>query len=180
MRQKQALREKLKNNMPTRLGGRSNLPLLRTCDRIVKPCSGQIDVNEFWLWHGTTPETARILAKDGFDERVAETSGLYGAGSYFADASSKSHQYAARSTNQQGHHCMVYCRVTMGSAFMAKGNMRNSRRPPENPALGVGLVHDSIMAETGVANGGDQGHNEYIVFHAAQAYPAFIVWYTAA
>ena len=35
-----------------------------------------------------------VQSKHGFDERVARLEGLYGAGSYFADALCKSHQYA--------------------------------------------------------------------------------------
>ena len=181
IRQKQALREKLKSHIPQRLSGRAAVSRLCTSDRIIQPGPGEVDINEFWLWHGTRPDVASILAKDGFDERVAALQGLYGAGSYFADASSKSHQYSHEHTNQQGHCCMLYCRVTMGSAFLATKNMRGIppiRRPPENPALGPGSVHDSILAESGVANSGQQHHNEYIVFHAAQVYPEFIVWYT--
>eukprot|EP01048_Picozoa_sp_COSAG05_P006301 COSAG05_NODE_404_length_10192_cov_3.830377_4_plen_327_part_00 len=186
VRQKQALGEKLQNSMPVLLGGRPKLPLLQNCNRIIDPL-----LNELWLWHGTSPKTADILAKDGFDERVANLQGLYGGGSYFADASSKSAQYS-KVTNRDGHYCMLYCRVTMGSAFRATGEMVGIRRPPPNPALsggggggssaqgrGVsGTPHDSILAESGVANNGRQGHNEYIVFHPGQAYPEFIVWFT--
>lgn len=181
-RQKQALNEKLRKHKPAVLAGRSKLPYLLTCERVIDPV-----LNEFWLWHGTNPQTADILAKDGFDERVANMNGLYGAGSYFADASSKSHQYSGRNTASQ--YCMLYCRVTMGSAFLTTASHNNERRPPANPAFGStgggtqgrgvsGTPHDSIMAESGVARGGQQVNNEYVVFHPAQAYPEFIVWYS--
>ena len=79
----------------------------------------------------------------------------------------------------------------MGSAFMTNRLHTNERRPPPNPAFrggaapgraqGVtGTPHDSIMAENGVANGGRQVHNEYVVFQPGQVYPEFIVWYTVA
>jgi len=183
MRQKEALQDQFKVHSPTVL----NLPgnLLGSHDRIIDQST-----NEFWLWHGTSAATAAILAKQGFDERVASLGGLYGAGSYFADASSKSHQYAQG--NQQDQCCMLYCRVIMGSAFMATKNMSQTRRPPSNPAFGgaaggrgaqgrgvAGTPHNSIMAASGVGNGGQQGHNEFIVFESRQVYPEFIVWYTA-
>ena len=53
------------------------------------------DLNEFFLWHGTDPGTVDILAAQDFDERVATLGGLYGGGSYFADAACKSTQYAS-------------------------------------------------------------------------------------
>jgi hypothetical protein len=122
--------------------------LLSTCDRTIDQT-----LNEFWLWHGTAPAVADILALDGFDERVAKTNGLYGAGSYFADASSKSQQYAQTDTN--GHYCMLYCRVVMGSPHMTNRGHIGERRPPDNPAFAQrGIPHDSIMAEGGVAHGG--------------------------
>eukprot|EP01045_Picozoa_sp_COSAG04_P020626 COSAG04_NODE_2129_length_4736_cov_3.960319_1_plen_1220_part_00 len=140
--------------------------------------------NEFLLWHGTKPDTAPTLAQWGFDERVARDSGLYGAGNYFADACSKSHQYRgtrssgyADSTNADGHHCMLLCRVAMGSPFLTNARHTGERRPPDNPQT-PGAPHDSIFAETGVANGGAQLHNEYVVFSQDQVYPELLIYYT--
>ena len=135
-----------------------------------------VSLNEFRLWHGTTPQTAGILADAGFDERVASSAGLYGAGLYFADAACKSNQYAT-STNAQGEHCMLQCRVLMGNQFDITTTHQNERRPPLNPAT-PGQPHDSIFAQTAIANGGTQQHNEFIVFRSNQVYPEFIIWYT--
>ena len=49
-------------------------------------------VNDCYLWHGTTEDTARIICKHGFDPRVS-AKGLFGSGTYFAEKSSKSNQY---------------------------------------------------------------------------------------
>jgi serine/threonine protein kinase len=170
--QKQELHKKLKKHQPLQLAGRPKLPLLDICDRTIDQTA-----NEFWLWHGTAPAVADILALEGFDERVANTNGLYGAGSYFADASSKSHQYSRKDSN--GHYCMLYCRVIMGSPYMTNRQHNNERRPPDNPAFAQsGIPHDSIMAEGGVARFGHQINNEYVVFRPGQAYPEYIIWYT--
>ena len=102
--------------------------------------------------------------------------GLYGAGNYFADASSKSHQYS-KQTTPAGHHCMLLCRVTMGSPYLTNGTHSNERLPPDNPQT-PGVPYDSIFAETGVAHGGGQLHNEYVVFKSDQVYPELLIYYT--
>jgi hypothetical protein len=165
------------------------------------PATIGADSNESWLWHGTSAtidipnpdgtvqqhETWEVLARHGFDERVASDGGLYGAGSYFADASSKANQYATtiarQPLNADGHHCMLSCRVTMGDAYMTPGTLKGQRRPPNNPAT-PGLPYDSVFAEEGVTDNGHGGghgsqfHNEYVVFATAQVYPEYVIWYT--
>ena len=133
------------------------------------------------MFHGTKPDNADVLATAGFDARVASLRGLFGAGSYFADTACKSMQYS-KAVNQNGEHCMLYCRVLVGSAYRTKHpdgwhqRPENARRPPLNPAT-QGFTHDSIFAATGTARGGKQLHNEYVVFNANHVYPEFIVWF---
>ena len=118
---------------------------------------------------GTTQqhETWEVLARHGFDERVASPGGLYGLGCYFADASSKSHQYASKGVASNGHHCMLHCRVTMGDPYITPGKLRKERRPPNNPAT-PGLPYDSVFAKEGITDRGQgpgsQFHDEYVVF----------------
>eukprot|EP01051_Picozoa_sp_SAG22_P016930 SAG22_NODE_2499_length_2508_cov_1.349938_2_plen_522_part_00 len=161
------------------------------------------DCNEFRLWHGTSAgaidikhpdgstgrqDVWRILAEHGFDERVGglTNGGLYGLGSYFADAVSKADQYSSGTlckapTNANGHHCMLSCRVIMGDPFMAKQTFKGERRPPNNKST-PGLPYDSVFAKEGVTDRGQgpgsQFHNEYVVFSKAQVYPEFVIWYT--
>ena len=128
-------------------------------------------VNEFYLFHGTSSKMAQIISEYGFDERVANMGGLYGAGSYFACNACKSHQYTS-----PADHVMLVCRVTMGMPYCAQGMYKNERRPPDNAAT-PGRPFDSIFAEHGVANRGTQRHNEYVVFDRYQVYPEYIVRY---
>ena len=51
--------------------------------------------NEHWLFHGTDWRTSAILCTQGYDTRVAATSGMFGAGFYLAEDFSKSNQYIA-------------------------------------------------------------------------------------
>eukprot|EP00802_Teleaulax_amphioxeia_P001877 Tamp_01879.p1 GENE.Tamp_01879~~Tamp_01879.p1 ORF type:complete len:1262 (+),score=324.47 Tamp_01879:258-3788(+) len=133
------------------------------------------DVNEFYLFHGTSSATAGIIAEHGFDERVANLGGLYGAGSYFAINACKSHQYR-RSAPGSRAHVMLVCRVTMGIPFYTSTQHTHARRAPDNPAT-AGRPFDSIFAEGGIANGGSQQHNEYVVFDGSQVYPEYVVHY---
>jgi hypothetical protein len=187
--------EQLEQHAPAWLAAKDGFPA------VIDP-----DSNEFWLWHGTSAgaiemkhpdgttqrqEVWRILAEHGFDERVggATNGGLYGMGSYFSDAASKANQYstaplASAPTNADGHHCMLWCRVTMGDPFMAKRCLeRRQRRPPNNKST-RGLPYDSVFAEEGVTDNGQGGglgsqfHNEYVVFSSAQVYPEYVIWYT--
>ena len=72
---------------------------------------------------------------------------------------------------------MLLCRVIMGSPFLTDHTHNQQRLPPDNPQT-PGAPHDSIFAETGVANGGGQLHNEYVVFNSDQVYPELLIYYT--
>jgi hypothetical protein len=90
------------------------------------------DINEFYLFHGTSSKNAHFICEHGFDERVADLNGLYGAGNYFAINSCKSHQYSSRGNSS--NLVMLVCRVAMGSPYCTAKSHTNERRPPENPA----------------------------------------------
>ena len=139
------------------------------------------DINEFWLWHGTNGNVARdILGKQGFDARVANMGGLYGAGNYFADAACKSHQYTQAEGAADIRH-MLYCRVVVGAAYQTKTQHVHQRRPPNIPGSSPEVPHDSIFAQRFVARSGKQVHNEYVTFASNdQIYPEYIIEYTTA
>jgi hypothetical protein len=52
--------------------------------------------NEVYLFHGTKPDVARLIVKDGLDHRLC--SGNFGQGAYFAESASKSDQYTGTAT----------------------------------------------------------------------------------
>jgi len=134
------------------------------------------DINEFYLFHGTSSKSARFICEHGFDERVANLNGLYGAGSYFAINSCKAHQYSLKYKDSSTL-VMIVCRVVMGSPYCTSTTHTQKRRPPDNAAT-PGRPFDSIFAQHGIAHGGHQQHNEYVVFDRQQVYPEFIVRYT--
>ena len=68
----------------------------------------------------------------------------------------------------------LLCRVIMGWPYCTKESHVKDRRAPNNPAFD-GKPFDSIFAESGVANGGRQQHNEFVIFDKWQVYPEFLV-----
>lgn len=139
--------------------------------RVVVPYHENVDAdaNEFFLFHGTDPDTAPLIAEHGFDERVAEIGGLYGGGCYFAENSCKSQQYAT--ANRAGECTMLYCRVLLGDPHLTNTQLKNQRRAPEKPGH-PGQIYDSV-----VASGGSQIHREFVVYDRHQVYPEFIIYY---
>jgi hypothetical protein len=116
------------------------------------------NVNEFYLFHGTGSRSAQIICSHGFDERVANLKGLYGAGSYFASNSCKSHQHS-NTYKDSPTWVMLVCRVVMGTPYCTstlQGHIKQ-RRPPDNAAT-PGRPFDSIFAQHGIAHGGNQQH----------------------
>ena len=139
--------------------------------RVVVPCHETVDAdaNELFLFHGTDPDTAALIAEHGFDERVAEIGGLYGGGCYFAESSCKSQQYST--ANRAGEFTMLYCRVLLGDPHLTNTQLKNQRRAPEKPGH-PGRIYDSV-----VASGGSQVHREFIVYDRHQIYPEFLIYY---
>ena len=147
----------------------SSMPKLssKTCKPDIPSTTELVDsINEFYLFHGTSSKMAGIISEHGFDERVADMTGLYGAASYFASNACKSHQYSFKHKDSSNL-VMLVCRVTMGMSYCTLTDHKNARRAPENPAT-PGRPFDSIFAEHGVARRGNQRHNEYVVFDRFQ------------
>ncbi|XP_028173938.1 poly [ADP-ribose] polymerase tankyrase [Ostrinia furnacalis] len=94
---------------------------------------------ERMLFHGS-PFINAIVQK-GFDERHAYIGGMFGAGIYFAEHSSKSNQYVYGFGGGSGcpahkdrscylcHRQMLLCRVTLGRAFQLMSAMKMAHAP---------------------------------------------------
>ena len=95
------------------------------------PFGARMDIssNEQLLFHGTKDGVAPQICERGFDERICGLTGLYGAGNYFAESSSKSDQYVPPGTK----HFMFLCRVVLGTPFVTGEQYPSDmgiRRPP--------------------------------------------------
>ena len=122
--------------------------------------------NERLLFHGS-PFVHAIVQK-GFDERHAYIGGMFGAGIYFAENSSKSNQYVYGIGGGTGcpqhkdrscyacHRQLLLCRVTIGKSFLQFSAMRMAHAPPG---------HHSIV---GRPSTGGLTYPEYVVYRGEQ------------
>ncbi|KAK7463981.1 hypothetical protein BaRGS_00038021 [Batillaria attramentaria] len=129
--------------------------------------------NEHLLFHGS-PFISAIVHK-GFDERHAYIGGMFGAGIYFAENSSKSNQYVYGIGGGTGcpihkdrscYICtrqLLLCRVTLGKSFLQFSAMKMAHAPPG---------HHSV---TGRPSQGGLNYTEYVIYRGEQAYPEFLI-----
>lgn len=131
--------------------------------------------NERMLFHGS-PFINAIVQK-GFDERHSYMGGMFGAGVYFAEHSSKSNQYVYGISGGTGcpahkdrscyicHRHLLLCRVTLGKSFMHFSAMKMAHAPPG---------HHSVI---GRPSTGGLNYPEYVVYRGEQAYPEYFITY---
>ncbi|XP_065175426.1 poly [ADP-ribose] polymerase tankyrase-like [Sycon ciliatum] len=134
--------------------------------------------NERMLFHGS-PFIGNIL-QNGFDERHAYIGGMFGAGIYFAQNSSKSNQYVygigggSGCTKHKDRSCyvcsrqMVLCRVTLGNAYLQRSAIKMAHAPPG---------HHSVI---GQPSSGGLAFAEYVIYRGEQAYPEYLITYKIA
>lgn len=130
--------------------------------------------NEKMLFHGS-PFINAIIQK-GFDERHAWQGGMFGAGIYFAENSSKSNQYVygiggsgchvhQDKSCYQCHRSLLLCRVVLGKSFLQFSALKISHSPPG---------HHSVIGRPSV---GGLHFPEYVIYRGEQAYPEYLVTY---
>ncbi|XP_072177644.1 poly [ADP-ribose] polymerase tankyrase-2-like [Diadema setosum] len=129
--------------------------------------------NERMLFHGS-PFINAIVNK-GFDERHAYIGGMFGAGIYFAEDSSKSNQYVYGIGGGTGcpshkdrscyicHRQLLFCRVTLGKAFLQFSAMKMAHAPPG---------HHSVIGRPSV---GGLAYAEYVIYRGEQAFPEYLI-----
>ena len=137
--------------------------------------------NEHLLFHGTKPAAVSTLCNRGFDERVGRLGGLFGAGCYFAENSSKSDEYVPAGAKQY----MFLCRVVLGTPFVTPGTHRQLRRPPcvqdhfdAWPPCGHDR-NDSLLAVTQATDPSARlfAFREFVVYDHSQCYPEYLIEY---
>ena len=141
------------------------------------------DANEKYLWHGTSYNSIKIIIKDGFDERVCSLNGMFGAGIYFAEDSSKSDQYIER--HHDGYSYILLCRVMLGDTGVVLSTHSNERRAlcKKRKCNDDRCSHDrfdSLMAETKrnkYKKASLHRHREFVVYDRTQCYPEFLIKY---
>lgn len=132
------------------------------------------NANEFLMFHGTKPAAADSIAMNHFDMSFASKEGLFGAGLYFAESSSKGDEYVQPDAHNRFP--IILCRVALGRI-----NYCDSKLPAIDPgreklqdSCKFGEFHSVLGDRKKVKN----TYREFVVYDHFQVYPHFIVWYT--
>eukprot|EP00397_Hematodinium_sp_SG-2012_P001695 GEMP01001700.1.p1 GENE.GEMP01001700.1~~GEMP01001700.1.p1 ORF type:complete len:1312 (+),score=317.68 GEMP01001700.1:407-3937(+) len=131
-------------------------------------------INEFFFFHGTTPEAADKIAQCHFDMSYASKSGLFGAGIYFAESCSKSDEYVKPNKNNQFPILLV--RVALG-----RMNYCAEKEPWKDPgrrALEDSCLSGGFHSVLGDRKRARNTYREFVIYDSAQCYPHLIVWYS--
>ena len=131
--------------------------------------------NEQWLFHGSGPENIASISVEGFDVKLANPNGSYGAGIYFAKDSSTSQGYTRKeplkgcihdAAAHQGQPEMLSKARSMGLQVMLLcsvlvGRVGTGQQRQRAPAAGYDSTGNSGMS---------------VVYNAAQAYPRYVIF----
>eukprot|EP00930_Biecheleria_cincta_P006093 TRINITY_DN107078_c0_g1_i1.p1 TRINITY_DN107078_c0_g1~~TRINITY_DN107078_c0_g1_i1.p1 ORF type:complete len:422 (-),score=38.61 TRINITY_DN107078_c0_g1_i1:59-1324(-) len=101
------------------------------------PGKGARDSNGCILFNHDEFSPVHAIKHVGFDERLGNVKGMYGAGTYFGDMCSKADQYAGRynsPTNPQGSvgevATIFLSRVCLGCPYFTQQSLEQLKRPP--------------------------------------------------
>lgn len=130
------------------------------------------DINEFYIWHGTSPQGALGISENGFRISMAGSNAgtMFGQGAYFAECCSKSDEYAKDGDDlYDGIYALLLCRVVCGEMF----HVTRSDIPAIEEAMRSGM-YDSVLGDREQSVG---TYREFVVFREAQIYPEYVVLY---
>lgn len=127
-------------------------------------------INESYLFHGCSSESANSIAKECFNLSHAGRHGaMYGRGAYFAESVTKADEY----TGSGAEHCLLVCRVLLGNVKYVEDIT------PQGLALEASCSergsHDSVLGDRQRCVG---TYREFVTFNTDAIYPAYIVWYS--
>ena len=144
--------------------------------RAILAAENEGEPTERLLWHGTPVPS--VITKEGFDPRVCNLQGMFGAGVYFADKSTKSVRYAGQSG------VLLLSRVSLGNQMIRRFPQHQLRRPPSpyplfpshiSTWLKGGKFHSILAASADDSAWSILLMREYIVYETNQAYPEYAV-----
>lgn len=126
-------------------------------------------VNEFYLWHGSSPTAVYGISKTGFriDLSGSHAGTMFGKGAYFCEASSKADEYAHE---DDGLFAMLLCRVVCGEMLRLYRHEDCSLVEPARKA-------DACDSVLGDREARVKTYREFIVPEATQVYPEYAVIY---
>jgi len=135
----------------------------------------QMNVNEFFLFHGTRPSSAKDICNNGFrvDLSGSNKGSLYGPGIYCAESSAKADEYARDDKEglYMGLYAMLLCRVVLGNPVVS------AEDTPDVAELSRQLQSADKHSILGDREAVKNTFREFVVREASQAYPAYVIIY---
>ena len=126
---------------------------------------GRAQLNETWLWHGTSRDTLESIVANGFDRNMNER-GMYGVGSYFSNQLEYSLNEAYAKPDNEGSQWVLLVRVLVGQSCVGKKGMRQPDKKPGGGAVLYESMVDSLQKPSiFVLSTGSDNH----------AYPEFVL-----
>mmetsp|Transcript_40216 Transcript_40216/g.104146 ORF Transcript_40216/g.104146 Transcript_40216/m.104146 type:complete len:159 (-) Transcript_40216:69-545(-) len=130
--------------------------------------------NEWFLLHGTSEQNAKLICENDFKQgKVAGTATgtLYGAGTYFAESSTKADEYAKATEADPEIFTMLMCRVVGGRV---KYTDEVEPKTEELVNACINGSYDSVVGDREKCRG---TFKEFVIYASDQVYPEFIVYY---
>jgi len=126
---------------------------------------GRAQLNETWLWHGTSRNTLESIMANGFDRNMNER-GQYGVGSYFSNQLEYSLRQEYAKPDDEGSQWVLLVRVLVGQSCVGKLGMRQPDKKPGGGAVLFESMVDSLQKPSiFVLSTGSDNH----------AYPEFVL-----
>ncbi|CAD5123383.1 DgyrCDS11739 [Dimorphilus gyrociliatus] len=127
------------------------------------------ELNEHYLFHGTSEISAKYILHQGFDYRLANR-GNFGKGIYFAENPKKSHAFTECSEKKT----MLISRVLLGNSIYLKTSERDLERPPCAVCKASlceyhNQIYDSVI--------GLFKDKEMVIYDPFQCYPEYLLTY---
>lgn len=129
--------------------------------------------NEWLLFHGTSPESAKSILSGTGDFVISlagsATGTLYGRGTYFAESITKADEYAQ--ADEDGLCCVLVCKVAAGHVLY------NNEVTPDAEKLQQSCIsgeHHSILGDREKCR---RTFKEIVIFDADQVYVEYALFY---
>jgi len=134
------------------------------CDRL------DSDINEWYLFHGTSASAARNICSTDFKMRLAgsATGTLYGKGSYLGESITKADEYAKC---ESGIYTVLLCRVLGGRVNY------NDERTPDADELTKSCTEGDFDCIVGDRKKLSGTYREFVIFDTENVYPEYIIEY---
>lgn len=135
------------------------------------------DINEYYLFHGTSKEITMKIIQDGLDYRVSSGKAMFGIGIYLAESSTKADQYVGCNKINT----IIIVRTILGNIYRTKEPMNGKKRPPclkcdEFHCDHTDEKYDSVLGRFR-NNGKLLNFREFVVYDRNQCYPEYLVEY---